>query len=54
MTVTLEHVTRSVDGMATIRNVSPLGTTHEAVAATQNETSKRRYLETRTSMLTLR
>jgi len=54
MTVTLDHVARLVDGMATVRDVSPSGTTHEAMAAAQNEHRKRRHLETGTSMLTWR
>jgi len=54
MTVTLDHVTRLVGGMATVRDVSPLGATREAMAAAQNEHPKRRHLETGTSMLTWR
>jgi hypothetical protein len=48
MTVTLEHVTRLIDGIPTIRDVSLTRcTTHEAVAVTQNEHTKRRHLEPR-------
>jgi hypothetical protein len=55
MTVSLDHVTRSVDGIATIRDVSlTLERGTRQLPSRKTKHTKRRHLEPRTSMLTLR